>query len=113
MRELAALKLAANQLRKLPYEMFGLEYLEEIQLFGNPLPNVPSVLNVKGASQCKFLMQTLQQALYPNGDPDALDASAGMLKNVSNLAGALTGGDQPKARRVLDMDAASEVAEEA
>ena len=98
-----------------------MEFLEEVQLYGNPFPNVPSGLNVKGTESCRFLMQALQKVLYPKGDPDATEGSsnnnsgggagpaAQLLQNVSNnlTAGSL-GGDQPKARRTLDMDAAME-----
>ena len=121
LKDLVALKLAANQLRRLPFELLDLEFLEEVQLYGNPFPNVPSGLNAKGTESCRFLMQALQKVLYPKGDPDATEGSsnnnsgggagpaAQLLQNVSNnlTAGSL-GGDQPKARRTLDMDAAME-----
>lgn len=112
LKDLVALKLAANQLRRLPYDMLDFEFLEEVQLYGNPLPNVASALNVKGSANCRFLLQTLQKVMYPGGDPDNKEAGEALgASQLSQSGASLTGtlnGDQPKARRTLDMDAAIE-----
>lgn len=85
--DLEGLGLAANQLTRLPYDMLDLENLEEIQLFGNPMPNVSSILNVKGNAPCKYLMAQLKATLYPRGKPEESQDMQPKAKRMLQLAG--------------------------
>lgn len=61
LKELAMLRLGANSLEQLPLRLCtGLSGLQELQLFGNPLPNVPSSMNVRGSEECARLLGLLE-----------------------------------------------------
>lgn len=64
LRELAMLRMGANSLEQVPLRLCtGLSGLQELQLFGNPLPNVPSSMNVRGSEECARLLGLLENLI--------------------------------------------------
>ena len=61
LKELAMLRVGANCLEALPLRLcLDFQGLQELQLFGNPLPNVPSSMNVRGNAECTRLLGLLE-----------------------------------------------------
>ena len=60
---LASLSLAANRLLELPMAVLGMDTLEELALYGNPLPRVKEPFNAKGVevSGCPLLESVFER----------------------------------------------------